>query len=71
MRLLKRRFTFQFDLSQLHFCKADKVKYRKHLTAGMVVATVTGMVGVSFDLIILTHVAAVANCVTAIWWIWE
>jgi hypothetical protein len=68
MRRFKR---FQFDLSQLHFCKADKVKYRKHLTVGMVVATAAGMVGTAYDVVLLLHVAAAANCVTAIWWIWE
>ena len=66
-----RRFQFQFDLSQLHFCKADKVKYRKHLTIGTLLATVAGMLGAAYEVTILIHVATVANCVTAIWWIWE
>lgn len=67
MRMLLKKL----DLSQLHFCKADKVKYRKHLTVGTLLATGAGIAGVAFDVTIFVHVATVANCVTAIWWIWE
>lgn len=65
------RFAFTIQWDQLHFCKADKVRYRKHLTIGMFSATVVGMVGTHFGNAWLADCAAVANLVTAIIWIWE
>lgn len=55
----------------LHFCRDDKVRYRKHLTLGMFVATLIGMIGTAYGVAWLCHVAAVANMGTAIIWIWE
>jgi hypothetical protein len=59
------------NLDNLHFCKADKVKYRKHLTVGVMVATVCGFVGTAGEVTWLINLASIANTITAIIWIWE
>lgn len=60
-----------WKLDAVHFCKASKAKYRTHLTVGVVIATTVGMIGVAYGHPGFAHFAAVANCVTAIMWIWE
>lgn len=65
------RLTLRVQWDRLHFCKDDKVRYRKHLTVGMFVATLVGMIGTFYDNAWLINVAGVANFVTAVWWIWE
>jgi hypothetical protein len=59
------------DFDNLHFCRDNKVRYRKHLTVGMILATALGMIGVATGLVWLTHLSALANGATAIIWIWE
>lgn len=65
------KLLLQVQWDRLHFCKADKVKYRKHLTIGMLFATLVAMVGTAYDNAWLINVGGVANCVTAFLWIWE
>lgn len=59
------------DWDNLHFERADKVRYRKHLTAGIVLSTLATIVGVAWHNDLLTHVSAITNCVTSFCWVWE
>lgn len=61
----------KIDWDNLHFCRDSKAKYRKHLTLGVIIATMLGMIGASFGHEVLAHGAAIANMVTAVFWIWE
>lgn len=61
----------QWRLDAVHFCKMSKAKYRAHLTVGVIFATAAGMLGLAYGHPELAHLAAVANCITAIMWIWE
>lgn len=56
---------------RLHFCKDDRIRYRKHLTCGMLVATGMAIGGTAFGVDWLVHTASLANMGTAIMWIWE
>lgn len=58
-------------LADLHFCKDDKVKYRKHLTIGVGLATALGFIGTAHGIVWMQNVAAAVNAITAIIWIWE
>jgi hypothetical protein len=66
--LLKR---LEIDWDRLHFCRENKVKYRKHLTVGMLIATIASMVGMAFGIVWLQHAGVAMNAWTAIIWIWE
>lgn len=59
------------DLARVHFCKDNKVKYRKHLTAGIVLSAILSVIGVAYNISWLTHMAVGANTLTSLIWIWE
>lgn len=61
----------RLNLAELHFCKADKVKYRKHLTAGVSFATAVGFVGTANGDVLLVNLAALVNFLFTLFWIWE
>lgn len=71
MRLRIPRVRIRVDWQNVHFCKADKVKYRMHITVGMVLVTLLAIIGTATGHQGLTHLASIANMVTAILWIWE
>jgi hypothetical protein len=60
----------KLDLDNLHFCKS-RTRYRVHLTGGMLVSTMVGMIGADCGIIWMCHLAALANAYTALIWIWE
>lgn len=59
------------DLQSVHFCKGDKVRYRKHLTIGIVAATALGMIATAYGVVWASHAANIVNAITAGIWIWE
>lgn len=59
------------ELEKVHFCKSNKVKYRKHLTVGVLVSSACTIIGVAFNIPWLTHMAVGANTITSLMWIWE
>lgn len=62
---------FRMRLDHVHICKANKAKYRLHLTIGVIVASFLAIVGTATGHDGLTHFATTANLVTCIMWIWE
>lgn len=56
---------------ELHFCKEDKVRYRKHLTFGVILGTTCGVIGTIYGIVWLLHISTAVNSVTAFIWIWE
>lgn len=68
MRVIR---VIEIDWERLHFCRDNKVKYRKHLTYGMIVSAVLSLIGLTFDITWLSHLAVIMNTYTAILWIWE
>lgn len=59
------------DWERLHFCRENKVRYRKLLTIMMMVATLLSLVGAGVGLVWLCHLGTLMNAWTAILWIWE
>lgn len=58
-------------LEAVHFCKTNKVKYRVHLTAGMMAATFCGFIGLHFGVEWMNYVSLGMNALTAVIWIWK
>lgn len=68
---MKRWYLIQVDLGKVHFCRDNKVRYRKHLTIGMLLSTVLCIIGTAYGINWMMHAGTVANSVTALMWIWE
>lgn len=59
------------DWEKLHFGRENKVRYRKHLTCMMLVATILSLIGASLGMGWLCHLGTLMNAWTAVLWIWE
>lgn len=65
------RIKVRIDWQNVHFCKTDKVKYRKHLSALVILTTIIAIIGAQTGHVGLTHAASLVNAITALMWIWE
>lgn len=71
MNRIVRVVLLRIDWERLHFCKDNKIKYRKHLTVGVILSTILGCIGVAIGHEWMTYGSAGVNAITAIMWIWE
>jgi hypothetical protein len=59
------------DLENLHFNRGQKVKYRTHLTVGVLCGTLVGVVGIIYGSPAASLVGVSVHTVTSLIWIWE
>ena len=59
------------DFENLHFNRGHKVKYRAHLTVGVLGGTLVGVVGIIYGSPAASLVGVAVHTVTSIIWIWE
>lgn len=61
----------RWHLETVHFCRENKVRYRMHLTVGMLLSGVAAFVATHYGINWLNYAAIGGNTITAMIWIWE